>query len=301
LNSVAATLLSAVRRYGVVEAARLAYHHLNPLAKLRAQGVLAAIEGRIGLEIGGPSAAFAPGGLVPAYAAAARIDNCNFARETVWERGIEEGPTFRFEPRRAPGFQHIAEATELRFAPDGVYDFVLSSHTIEHTANPLAALVECRRVLKPGGLLVLVAPHRDGTFDHRRPVTTMAHLIADFERGSAEDDPTHLAEVLALHDLTRDPDAGTREAFTARTLAFADNRSLHHHVFDTRLALALVAYAGFAIASAEAREPCHIIVIARAPQAGARADARPFDRPAPAILGKSPFASDHFAAAPQAP
>ena len=31
-----------------------------------------------------------------------------------------------------------------------------------------------------GGALLLVVPHREGTFDHRRPVTELEHLVADF-------------------------------------------------------------------------------------------------------------------------
>jgi hypothetical protein len=54
-------------------------------------------------------------------------------------------------------------------------------------------------------------PDKRRTFDHRRPVTTLAHLIADLNADMAEDDLTHLPEILALHDLERDPDAGNME------------------------------------------------------------------------------------------
>ena len=39
--------------------------------------------------------------------------------------------------------------------PDGVADAVLSTQVLEHVKNPVAYLSECRRLLKPGGLLIL--------------------------------------------------------------------------------------------------------------------------------------------------
>ena len=42
--------------------------------------------------------------------------------------------------------------------PDEAFDIVVHSDTLEHIANPVHALVECRRVLKPGGALCLTVP-----------------------------------------------------------------------------------------------------------------------------------------------
>ncbi len=39
--------------------------------------------------------------------------------------------------------------------PDGVADVVLSTQVLEHVENPVAYLSECRRLLKPGGILIL--------------------------------------------------------------------------------------------------------------------------------------------------
>lgn len=47
-----------------------------------------------------------------------------------------------------------------RFA-DSTMDYVFSSHFLEHTVNPLKALHEWWRVIRPGGCLVLYLPHAD--------------------------------------------------------------------------------------------------------------------------------------------
>jgi SAM-dependent methyltransferase len=41
------------------------------------------------------------------------------------------------------------------------YDFVYSSHCLEHMIDPEVALKNWYRILKPGGYLIIVVPHRD--------------------------------------------------------------------------------------------------------------------------------------------
>ena len=217
----------------------------------------------VGLEIGGPSGMFGRRGSIPVYPVATRIDNCNFGHHTVWEGAISEGNSFIFNKRRRPGRQYVGEASNLEFIEDSSYDFVLSSHCIEHLANPLQGLAEWIRVLKQDGLLVLVIPHKDGTFDHRRSVTSLEHLIQDFDNQTDEGDMTHLEEILRLHDLAQDPGAGDFQSFQERSKRNRENRCLHQHVFDTRLAVEVVNYFGLQILTVEPFYPSNIAIIAR--------------------------------------
>lgn len=221
------------------------------------------LRGKRALEIGGPSRIFAESGFFPVYSLLDDVSNCNFGATTLWEGAIDEGRTFRYHPAKDPGLQLIREATDLHGIQSGGFDVILSSHNIEHTANPLAALKEWRRVLRPGGLLILIIPHKDGTFDRRRPVTPLAHLIEDFEASRAEDDEIHMKEILALHDSALDPDAHDHTTFEARIRDNVTHRSVHHHVFDTHAALDMVQYAGLTVVGAEARLPFHAIIAAR--------------------------------------
>ena len=264
--AVLARLQHYYRRFRHADARTLAsaiYNRLWPARPALAPAVRAAVLDRTGLEIGGPSGVFLARGILPAYPHAARIDNVNFAGVTAWETDLRDGGEFRFDERRPPGRQFLREATDLHDVPDSSYDFLLSSHCLEHVANPLAALREWRRVVRPDGRLVLILPDPRRTFDHRRPVTTLAHLQSDFDRHTGEDDLTHLEEILALHDLHRDVPAGTSEQFRARSLRNAENRCLHHHVFDSALQRAILEAAGWVVEATECVRPLHLVALAR--------------------------------------
>lgn len=248
--------------------------------------------GKMGLEIGGPTYLFMQDNLFPIYNLCKKLDNCNFSSNTIWEGIIEEGSTFQYDKGCNPGKQYIAEAVDLNMISSGAYDFVLSSHTIEHIANPLRALSEWTRVLKEDGIIVLIVPHKDGTFDHRRPITSLEHLIQDFERGTTEEDLSHLQEILALHDLERDPKAGDFQAFSKRSEENFINRCLHHHVFDTKLVVNVVHHMKLQIYAVEIVLPYHILIIAQKSSNEKSLSNQYFLGDKVEFLQKSPFPSD---------
>lgn len=231
------------------------------------------------LEIGGYSAVFRAGGLLPIYPSIKVLDNVNFAAVTIWNSAqANRSPSVRGCP---PGMQYVYEATNLAGLSSSAYDVVISSHTLEHVANPLLALREWRRVCRPRGTLVLILPHRDGTFDWRRPVTTMAHLLKDEALSTPESDLSHMEEVLRLHDIDRDPGVSSMSLLRERIKNNSLLRVVHHHVFDTRLAIAAVEHTGWHIEMAEAHLPHHIAIVARnGTPAG------------PPVICRSPFRSD---------
>ena len=269
----------------------LAQRLLNPWARCTV-AVRELLCNRRGLEVGGPSSVFRWTGILPIYPVVGALDNCLFSGETFWATGVREGRTFRYHPRRHPGQQYIAEASALDPIPDATYEFVLSSHTLEHVANPLKALREWMRVLKPGGTLVLMLPHRDATFDRRRPVTTIAHLRDDERQRVGEDDPTHVREILELHDLTWDTEPGGLAAFQARAMSNPTHRSLHHHVFDTRLAVEAIDAVGMQLLFVEALRPLHILLVATKPNLDGRVSNAAWLDSRARYRRRSPFPSD---------
>ena len=230
----------------------------------------AEIRGKFGLEIGGPSGVFRDAGLLPLYRYVAGLDNCVFSIETIWEGRRPEGQIYGYHPQRANGFNFVREATNLRGIADSQYDFVLSSHNLEHIANPVKALKEWIRVVKPDGAIVILLPDYRRTFDHRRKPTTIEHMLEDYELGRDERDLTHLEEIVELHDLSRDPAAGSSDQLRQRSLRNFENRCLHHHVFDERNSRELFESAGLKVEVLELAKPHHIAALARCPSRRAR-------------------------------
>ena len=70
----------------------------------------------------------------------------------------------------------VALGDDLPFK-DNTLDYVLSSHVIEHFFDPVKALREWHRVVKPGGYIFIIAPHKDRTFDKPYAVTPVTELL----------------------------------------------------------------------------------------------------------------------------
>lgn len=75
----------------------------------------------------------------------------------------------------------VDDGERLASFPDESQEFVIANHFIEHCANPIAAIENHFRVLKPGGCLFMAAPDKRFTFDKFREITPLSHLWHDYE------------------------------------------------------------------------------------------------------------------------
>lgn len=221
------------------------------------------LSARCGVEIGGPSHIFDTN--LPVYRHIQSLDNCVFAKETHWEGSRSSGATFHFDHGKRTGNNFITEGATLAGIGDAEYDLVLSSHNLEHIANPIKALQNWKRVLKPRGFLLLVLPDKHRTFDYRRPVTTLEHLREDFARDMGEDDMTHVEEFVTLWDYKKYPIANSIAEHRERYRNNYEQRLVHHHVFDLNSALDLVNYSGWQVLAAERLRPNHLILFLQKP------------------------------------
>ncbi len=79
---------------------------------------------------------------------------------------------------------------------DGALDFVVASHVLEHLANPLFAVAEVFRVLRPGGRAALGIPDKRFTYDRPRAITPFLHVWTDFLERRRESDDSHYVDLL---------------------------------------------------------------------------------------------------------
>jgi SAM-dependent methyltransferase len=172
-----------------------------------------------GIEIGPSSKPFP----LPAGACVTYLDR--------WppERSRELYPELESVEFVTPDLLVDLDTEGLRPIGDESVDFVVASHLLEHVANPIAVLDEIHRVLRGGGLALVVLPDRTTTFDRPRSPTPLADVIADFRRGATRVDDEHLLDFLngiervhAYLDLPPEPE---RAAF----LDWHRDRSVHVH------------------------------------------------------------------------
>ncbi|HUI04163.1 MAG TPA: class I SAM-dependent methyltransferase [Acidimicrobiales bacterium] len=135
----------------------------------------------------------------------------------------------------------------LQGVGDGSFDAVVASHLIEHLANPVAALCEFERVLRPGGRLVLIVPDRTRTFDAVRQPTPVDHVFGDYERRVTEVDDDHIREFCAAiyHQPPIHPDEVRQwhdpDRLDAERMALHRRRSIHVHCWTPPEFAALIA------------------------------------------------------------
>ena len=235
--------------------------YLKQPTKRRMIQLAARFKGQEGIEVGGPSAFFSFKSAFPIYLYANKIDGVNFSNNTLWEGKIKEGNLYNYYKNKK-GFQFIGEAAHLKEVNDASYDFVLSCHSLEHVANPIKALKDWSRVMKIKGRLVLVLPDKEFTFDNKRPVTTLAHLIEDYKNNTTEEDSTHFEEVIEMHDFKHDAFVQSKEDLIKRTNLNIENRAVHHHVFNLDLVKELLVYCDFEMVHQQTYPPFHLVSVA---------------------------------------
>lgn len=75
----------------------------------------------------------------------------------------------------------VTDGFILENVPDGAFDFLIANHVLEHSPDPIGALVRWHQVLRPGGVIYCSVPLVDYHFDKGRPTTTYEHLREDYE------------------------------------------------------------------------------------------------------------------------
>jgi SAM-dependent methyltransferase len=123
--------------------------------------------------------------------------------------GAQTGPYRAYFPHRiavdvrpAPGVHVVGDAQALGFT-DAVFDVVLCTEMLEHVPEPQRAINEMRRVLKPGGVLLLTTrflfPIHDAPHDYFRFTKYgLRHLLREFEVVDLREETTTIGTLAVL-------------------------------------------------------------------------------------------------------
>jgi SAM-dependent methyltransferase len=130
----------------------------------------------------------------------------------------------------------VTDGERLDAIANATQDFVIANHFIEHCQNPIGAVLNMLRVLKPGGILYLAIPDKRCSFDVDRPSTSLAHLMRDYEEGPAWSRRQHFEEWTRLVNKVRDDDEAEKEIVRNMNMDY----SIHYHVWTQAEMLELI-------------------------------------------------------------
>lgn len=137
----------------------------------------------------------------------------------------------------------VANGETLEGIGDGTQDFVIAHQFLEHCQDPIRAIANMLRVLKPKGILYLSVPDKRYSFDAHRPVTDIEHLLRDYHDGPAWSKRQHFEEWAAFvnlgHKNHQEAQADPRVTPEVERLMAMDY-SIHYHVWTQTEVLELV-------------------------------------------------------------
>ncbi len=143
-----------------------------------------------------------------------------------------------FRPGQFARVDIIDDGETLASFPDGKLNFVIANHFLEHCQNPIGALANMLRVLRPDGVLFLAVPDMRHSFDKDRPVTAFAHVERDFREGPEWSRRPAVEEFVRLANRITDPEAVRREVESY----LRANYAIHYHAWTEWEILEILLY-----------------------------------------------------------
>jgi ubiquinone/menaquinone biosynthesis C-methylase UbiE len=131
----------------------------------------------------------------------------------------------------------VDDGEALSEVPDSSQDFVIASHVIEHCEDPIKAVGNWIRVLKPGGVLYMIVPDKRYIFDKNRSITPLWHVRLDRLIGPRWHRLTHYLEWVRVIDGKRGLEVWKHARRTQK-----DGISIHFHVWTQAEIMKLLGY-----------------------------------------------------------
>ena len=96
---------------------------------------------------------------------------------------IEHALKIGYATNNIPKIDYVSKNGDLSIVGDKSFDFVVSSHCIEHQPDLIEHLNQVSRILKPSGCYLLMIPDKRYCFDHYLPESNIADVVqAHFEK-----------------------------------------------------------------------------------------------------------------------
>ena len=123
---------------------------------------------------------------------------------------------------------------------DNCVDTVFSNQSLEHSSNPIAALMDYIRVIKKGGIVYTIIPNKNFTYDVNRKTTSVNKLIEKYKTDNWE---FTLEEFDELFQNSLDHDHFPDKSHEKVIEAFEENDGTNHiYCFDEDSTLELISF-----------------------------------------------------------
>jgi len=152
----------------------------NPIADRTAILLDGVEKHHLGLEIGPWHSPLVPKSAGYRSMSLDYVDEAELKRRAQTDPHISDELVEKIEPVDFVGTADQMGAMVERAGLSGSFDYVISSHNLEHLPNPIKFLCDARQLLKPDGRLILAVPDKRMCFDYFKPISTTADFIEAF-------------------------------------------------------------------------------------------------------------------------
>ena len=195
-----------------------------------------------GLEIGGPSKSLYDLGI---YHHISKLDGFNIFENNYWQHNFSSQYTlpnhWKIE-NKIFGKQYNIDISEY-FNINKNYDFIISSDVIEHFANPIKNIFNMKKYLVNNKSFIFsIIPNYEKTFDRKRKLTPLDHIIEDYISNVDESDITHIQDQLENFDESW---GGNKIDLIANAERNFETRVVHHHTYNDENIFGMFDYCGF--------------------------------------------------------
>jgi len=133
-----------------------------------------------------------------------------------------------FDPQKPP----------LSKIPSNSVDCIYSSHSLEHSPNPISALIDYIRVIKKDGIVYSIIPNKEYTYDKNRKSTNIDYLINKYQNNLWSYEINEYRDVFMNTD---NHDVYNNKSEKDIMNAYKENTGHHHiYVYDEMNTLQLI-------------------------------------------------------------
>lgn len=158
---------------------------------------------------------------------------------------LSEYTVYNYEPAMSKHSQEgdysivVGDATnpDIIKQLDTKFDLLITSHTLEHIANPIKALKIWKQLLAPDGIILTIVPCKHHCWDRNRNYTTLTHIINDYNNNTPESDMSHVDESSCMIE--------TRPTYYEDVGYNNEARIIHHHVYSKSVLSEMHFFSGF--------------------------------------------------------